>query len=496
MIYSGLPVTALQPARRIATHVSKAFPASLLCTMLILLLAVSCGRDDSDDIPAFESLGFTGSLDAVRQRVLGVYELLQEKPLDAGRNGRMGMHLSAYDKNVAAEFFFRRARELAPDDYRWSYYLAHSLYQQGRPEEAVLNYREVLNIYPGHVNTRLELAGILLEVGDIEESRDLYQSFTNEFPEIVEGWLGLGKAYYRLGDHDAATVALRRARSVGPQFGEVRYALAMVLREIGDEDAATRELAAYERNRKNKTRTDAPLLKEIHALYIGYSSHYAMAVYHYGRTDYESAVNSFRATIRLNPSYGDAWAGLVSSQVRLNDLKAAGDTYQEALAKKVGYARLHLIYGQALLEARQVDAARDAIAQAIEQDPQYAEALSAMGELEMQSGNSVAAIAHYRRLLLVHPYDQRVQLSLAQALNSAGRFDEAAGLLERVKADSDIEKSLLLKELAIAYFGMGRKDEAIEVLQRAREAIMKIYHVDLEHTINRLLAEWQKERFE
>ena len=433
------------------------------------------------------------ALDAVRRQMLGVYEKWQEKPLDADRNGRLGMHLSVYDKLEAAEILYRRALALAPGELRWTYYLAFTLDELGRHDEAVGMFREVLGIDPGHTNARLKLAELLLESDNTEESRELYQSFSVDFPERVEGWLGLGKAYFRIGDNDEAAAALRRALELGPQYGEVHYALAFVLRALGDKDAAEQELAAYERTAHNKIRTDDLLLRVVNKLYAGDSKHYKLAVYYYDRADFKRSAKSFRDTVTVNPVNVDAWAGLVSTQVRLGEIDAAGDTYREALAAGVAYARLHLTYGKALLERQQFDAARDAIGEALALDPQYGEALSAMGELEMQSGASVAAIEAFRRLLLTRPNDPHVKLSLAQALNAAGQLDEAAGLLEPLTTDPDVERSLVLKELALAYRGMNRKDEALEALQRGREAVLKTSNVPLEQTIERLLAEWQKE---
>lgn len=451
-------------------------PGRLFAICLLVMMAASCSRDEhprvpeleSLDVPEFEMLGFADALVPVRTQVLEVYESWQENPLDADLNGSLAMHLSVYGKLDAAGVLYRRARLLAPGELRWAYYLAHTLNELGQQDEAIGMFREVLKIDRGHTNARLQLAKLLLESGDLEGSRNLYQSFTVDFPKRVEGWLGLGKADFRLGNNDEAAVALWRARALGSQYGEVHYALAFVLRAMGDNDAAKRELAAYERTAQNKIRTHDSLLQKAKKLYAGDSVHYNTAVYYYGREDFKQSAKSFRDTLTVNPANVDAWAGLVSTQVRLGEIDAAGEIYREAVAAGVNYARLHLVYGEALLDRQQLDAARDTIGLALALDPQYGDALSAMGEIELLSGASVAAIEIYRRLLFIRPNDPRVKLSLAQSLNAAGQFDEAAGLLEPLTTDPEIETSLVLKELAFAYRGMGREDEASEVLQRGR----------------------------
>ena len=100
-----------------------------------------------------------------------------------------------------------------------------------------------------------------------------------------------------------------------------------------------------------------------------------------------------------------------------------------------------------------------------------------MGEIEMQSGAGPAAVEQFRLALSARPNDRHVRLSLAQALNAAGQFDEAAGQLEPLTTDPAVDRALALKELAIAYHGMGRKDEAIDALQRGREAARKSINI-------------------
>ena len=186
--------------------------------IFLVLLTASCSNDGLPDVPRFEALGFADAPDAVRHQVLSVYEQWQEKPLDADRNGRLGMHLSVYGKLVTAEVLYRRARTLAPGEFRWTYYLAFTLRELGRPDEAAGMFREALKIDPGHANARLQLARLLLQSSDTEESLKLYQQLTVDYPERVEGWLGLGKTFSRMGDNDAAAAALQRAWAVGPQY--------------------------------------------------------------------------------------------------------------------------------------------------------------------------------------------------------------------------------------------------------------------------------------
>ncbi|NNL99218.1 MAG: tetratricopeptide repeat protein [Gammaproteobacteria bacterium] len=465
-----------------------------LAILLVMLMPMSCARDPLPHVPAFEELGFADGFDVVHQQLRDAYEELREKPRDAHRNGYVGMLLSAYGKYTAADVFYLRARMLAPEELRWVFYHAFALKELGRAEEAAEAFRKVLSLRPGRLSARLQLAEILFQNRDTQRAREMYEAISVEYPERVEGWLGLGKALDRLGDKDGALAALQRAARAGPRFGEVHYALALALREQGDEEAAAREFAAYERTAKNKISIQDPLMSSVIKLSAGDLPHMVRADQHLRRGQTDEAVNSYRAALAINGDNQDAWGGLVDALARADRIDDTGAAYREALDAGISYRRLHLTYGQALRRWRQLDAAREVIGRAIELDPRYVEALTALGEIELELGAGDAAVAQFRRAVSAAPHDRRVQLSLAQALNAAGRFESAAGELELLMNDPEVDQALTLKELALAYHGMQRADEAIETLRRGHEAARKAANISLVKAIDALLAEWEKDR--
>ncbi len=465
----------------------------LLAILLVLLIPMSCRQRPLPEVPAFETLGFKNALDVVQRQVSGAYERWQEQPKDPDRNGRLGMLLSTYGKNSAAEIFYQRARILAPSEFRWCYYLAMAELQLGRSEEAVDLFRQALTLDPNNVQARIQLAGLLLQLNELDESVELYREITEEFPKRVEGWLGLGKALDRSGDLTAAAASLQRALNVGPEYGEVHYALAAVLSASGDKQGATRELAAYERTKRNRINSTDPLMQEVFGLNAGDLPHTKQADYYLQRGQLEAAVASFRAAVEINPANQNAWGGLVDSLAKLGKIEETGDSYRAALDAGISYRRLHLTYGNALRKWQQLDAARDVIGKAIELDPQYADALSALGELELQSGAGAEAVEQFRRALAAKPNDRRFMLWLAYALNKSGQYQEAVDQLEPLTTDPAADRSYALKELAIAYHGLDRRDEAIDVLKQSRSVASKSSNAQRVKAIDAMLAEWQKE---
>lgn len=465
--------------------------AVFFSALMMLLLAVSCSQEELPDVPGFDELGFSDSLDVIRQQALHAYESWEDEPRDATRNGQLGMVLSIYGKNTAAEVMFRRAVILAPDEFRWTYYLATALQELGRYEEAAEMFRAALEMDAGFINARIQLADALLKINRADESAALYRQVTVEAPDRVKGWLGLGLSLDRIGDQAGALAALKRARIVGPQYGEVYYALATILSSAGEKEGAAREFAAYERTKMNKIAMLDPLIRQVLALHAGDTPHMERADQHlrYGRLD--EAVASFRAALIANPVNQDAWSGLVYTHSRRKNLGDAERVYEEALAAGVKYARLHLTFGRALLDAQKTDAARTVIARAVELDPNYVDALSLLGEIDMQLDAPAAAVENFSRALVARPNDRRLALLLARALNATGQFGKAAGRLESLRASTGADTASVLKELAVAYAGMNRKQEAIEMLQQGRDVAESQGDRDMVEAIDELFAQWR-----
>ncbi|NND59051.1 MAG: tetratricopeptide repeat protein, partial [Gammaproteobacteria bacterium] len=141
--------------------------------IFLLVVAVSCSQQSLPQVPALRDLGFSNALEVVRQQVAESYASWEEAPLDPQRNGQLGMLLSAYGKNGSAEILYRRARELAPGEFRWTYHLAINLTESGRYEEAEALLRDALAIDPDQVEARVRLADLLLETNQLEQSIDL-----------------------------------------------------------------------------------------------------------------------------------------------------------------------------------------------------------------------------------------------------------------------------------------------------------------------------------
>ena len=113
--------------------------------------------------------------------------------------GRLGMLLMAGEFLVAAEACLVNARRLAPDRFRWAYYLGHLYERRGDLEEAVEAFRRALEIEPGLLAAQVNLGLSLASLGHFREALDAIRAalklkpgdeFLMEQLEQIEAKLG------------------------------------------------------------------------------------------------------------------------------------------------------------------------------------------------------------------------------------------------------------------------------------------------------------------
>jgi tetratricopeptide (TPR) repeat protein len=102
-----------------------------------------------------------------------------------------------------------------------------------------------------------------------------------------------------------------------------------------------------------------------------------------------------------------------------NEYRKAGDIEQaiaicrEYLPQQPGHMSGHIVYGQALYEARQVEEAKTVFETALALDPENLIALRHLGDLALMVGDAPAARMWYGRVLEADPRNEEIQAQLA-----------------------------------------------------------------------------------
>ena len=77
----------------------------------------------AQSLPDLPQLAFDNFAPEIREQMRKAYAAAQARPREAETVGRLGMTLHTYEESEGAAVCYERARRLAPDEFRWVYYL-------------------------------------------------------------------------------------------------------------------------------------------------------------------------------------------------------------------------------------------------------------------------------------------------------------------------------------------------------------------------------------
>lgn len=118
---------------------------------------------------------------------------------------------------------------------------AQLLKQNGRLAEAILVYREALELQPGNEQIQLALADAYRRVHNDDEAQKTLQAARRQHPRSVAVLSAIGALEMDAQAYDAAIEALRVASKIAPANPDVRNLLATAYLQNGDVQQALRE---------------------------------------------------------------------------------------------------------------------------------------------------------------------------------------------------------------------------------------------------------------
>lgn len=364
--------------------------AFALLLLLCALCAPAAAQDELSEDSADPVRLFNQGQDAHAKKnyelALEFYEeALKLRPEFPEAEYQKAAALVALNRTAEAEAAYRRAMELRAD---WSLppaalglMLARA---GGRDREAEELLRRSLGLDAKSWTALVALAELRGRAGDTPAAAEFWRRATEVKDDDVSLWLSRAGAEQASKDYAAATRSLGRALALEPNNHAVRLRLAELYVEAGEQARAAEELRALEA----ASQTDAQL---------------ALALAHaYGR------------------------AGRAEDARRVYDSLPAAAKESEAGRKLL-----------AALDARCEDTpeGRASLEKFIERDPQNAKALACLGTL-LRTADPGRSLDLFKRALSAEPGNADYATGYAAALLQLRRFDEAAGLLQRVVRDA------------------------------------------------------------
>lgn len=341
----------------------------------------------------------------------------------AGRAFDEGRYLEA----AAA---FRKLTDAAPDDpRRW--------YGLGRSYEALARqtFDELQRVAAGSPWEALIVADVWVSAGRFEQALEIYQEVKLVAPEIP----GVDEAIVALYEHagEAAKATETRARLKPPPAtcprasADCEFLAGRYLASIEAAGRAAEASSLYWRTRAfNALATDA--FARLESLPPSAEVHMVRGAIDRDQGRILDAIAEFRAALALRPGDRAIEEELASALYESRNLEEA----LPLLARLTGppesaRADLAFFYGDALLQAQQVDKALPYLRAAHARQPDAAVVRASLGRALLQGGDAAAALPHLQAAAAAEPpeSDGAVHYQLAQAYQRLGRAAEAKAAL-------------------------------------------------------------------
>jgi tetratricopeptide (TPR) repeat protein len=384
--------------------IAAALPAVLSMAMAMSGCADSTPRDDAGgdaaatrsatvpvDLSILPDLDVSGMETRVAQAISLARQRVVANPSSGEAWGHYGVVLDAHDLVSDAIPCYRQARAMAPDEFRWAYFLGRALeIGGGEAGEAAALCRTATELRPGYAPAHVRPADLLVREAQPDSALAEYRKAIELDPMLGHAYRGVGQTLLSLKRVDEAVAPLERAAALLPEDGATLASLARAYARTGRRDEGRR---AAERSRELEQIHvyDDPVLAEIGAEGVS-----ATICFRRGREFVDQG------------RYREAIPNLEIAAESLGDNAHV-------------FTRLGLCY----LQTGQRDKAMQALQTALRLDDTFPDVHAQVGGILAAQGNFAEAIAHYRRSLELRPGDGKTAALLASSLAQSGDVEGA-----------------------------------------------------------------------
>ncbi len=219
-----------------------AIQRSLLLLLLLINGFISAKSQGEVNIPQ------PADLDLVEERrLLKAVETAQKAvrnvPDDAEVWGQLGHVYLIHRWEVPAIACYRQANTIAPDEFRWLYFLGR-LTTRREPEAAVKYLNRALALNDAYAPAHLYLASALRILGKLDDAQQHLKTAKELQPDNPFSELWLGEIAFAQRQVELARTHLENALRLNPNQSEAHALMAQVATRLGDKETAKKHAYA------------------------------------------------------------------------------------------------------------------------------------------------------------------------------------------------------------------------------------------------------------
>ncbi len=396
----------------------------------------------------------------------------------AAAYGELGELYHSHHIYVPADPCYRNAAKLAPEAFRWPYYLGYLAQQSNALELAEQDYRKALAVQPNYAPAQLRLAQVYIEQNRNELAEPLLER-TMEIQGLEGASLfGLGQIAYARRDYARAVELLNQALQKRPQASRIHYTLAMSYRALGQIDKAKTHLSQYG---DGKPEIADPEVDRLSHLMSGVKTHYHHALGAVRTRQYDVAAKAFAAALEQEPDNVNARVSLARTQYLSGEPEAALQNLRESVQRDPNNQLARFLLGVLLDERGEQKEAMSNYRETLRLKPEHPGAHHYLGNALFATGHYVEAAEHLSEAYRLEPQDITAQMLEAIALiRSTAPHQKIKERLETLYRDHPQQPivAYALARLLAASPEDGVRDgqRSLQIVQKSLSDFMPLMH--------------------
>ncbi|MGC2780565.1 MAG: tetratricopeptide repeat protein, partial [Bradyrhizobium sp.] len=469
-------------------------------------------QEAPENISALNALGWVHRKARHLDQATACFQKIVElQPANIGTLRALGMIARERGDHEASLRFFERAAEHSPDAPDLQIEIGNCLHKLARFDEAIERFARVASSCIDARSAHLGIGYALRSLGRLEQSLEAFESADRCAPSYPHANIEAGHILLRLSRPDEAERKFRAAIDVSPGNLAALVGLSYALRRIGrmdEAEAALREALAAQPDNNGARIALGHLLEAQYRL--------------------DEAADLFSAVVASQPNHADSLAALGNIMRRRGDRNTAIEMFRRAAkSDPTNKARLIEIAVE-LRDQGEVEQSSAMIDDVLASSPAEARALMQRGLLMRRQDRRADALQAFIALLEHHPDNVQAMIEAATEERALGRPESASEWLKRalqteighagalsalaelaVQRDEPEEALALYMRAAAAHptnvwvrlgaartvFELGRREEAFETIEMAREQIgAHPEMVGMEVELLRHLRDWPRAR--
>ena len=417
------------------------FRTAVAPALLVMALCSSaaCGRGGQPPQPAQQTRVLRGvkmpdiskMSEPVQTQMRARFDALEAKIHEVAREadlaadyGEVGELLLAAHYLDDAEPALLNARDLAPNDPRWPYYLAHLYRMRGALDQAAASFREVLTRQSDSLAARVWLASVCIDQGRYDEAQPLLDAVMQQNPRSPAALFHLGRVALARRDFARAVSLFEAVARNDPSATAVHYPLAIAYRGAGRSADADTQLRLRDQRNSEITPAD-PLMDHLADLLEGQQVFEVRGTESLTKGEWRKAIETFRRGVAVAPRDPLLRHRLATALYMAGEVAEAEREFADVAERSPNYAPAQYSLG-VLLEShgRDAEAANHYVA-AVKYQPTYVQARMRLAGILRRSGRANEALEQYEAVTKIDPRLADAAIEAAVTLVRLNRYSEA-----------------------------------------------------------------------